>query len=55
MAARLASLAAQHHDLSQYELMEIHLEQRVPEQASRHWSVSKPIDEWTASPVSSVQ
>jgi len=55
MAARLASLAAEHHDLSQYELMEIHLEQRVPEQASRHWSVSKPIDEWTASPVSSVQ
>jgi hypothetical protein len=50
MANRLAALASQHHDLTQYELLEIHLEQRVPEQASHHWSISKPVKEWTASP-----
>lgn len=49
MAARLADLAAKHHDLSQYELLEIHLEERVPEQPSRHWSVSKPVTEWEKS------
>jgi hypothetical protein len=46
MAARLAALAGQHHDVTRYELLEIHLEQRVPEAASRHWSVSRPVDEW---------
>jgi hypothetical protein len=46
MAARLAALAGKHHDLTKYELLEIHLEQRVPEQATRHWSISKPVKEW---------
>lgn len=50
MAARLAALAGQHHDLTKYEFLEIHLEQRVPEQPSRHWSTSKPVNEWTMSP-----
>lgn len=52
VAERLAALAGEHHDVSQYELLEIHLQQRVPEEETRHWSVSKPVEEWTESPVS---
>ncbi|MBL8851389.1 MAG: hypothetical protein JNG89_17025 [Planctomycetaceae bacterium] len=46
MAAQLAAIAREHHDVSQYDNLEIHLEQRVPEAESRHWSVSKPVSEW---------
>lgn len=46
MAAQLAVIAREHHDLSQYDNLEIHLEQRVPEAESRHWSTSKPVPEW---------
>lgn len=46
IAQRLAGLAKAHHDVSQYALLEIHLEQRVPEQETRHWSVARPVAEW---------
>lgn len=49
MAARLAALAADHHDLTKYQLLEIHLEQRVPEGETRHWSISRPVAEWGGS------
>lgn len=51
-ASRLAVLAQEHHDVSQYDTLEIHLEQRVPEQETRHWSISKPVAEWEELPES---
>ena len=50
IAARLAELAQEHHDVTQYELLEIHLVERVPEDSSRQWSVSKPVKEWFPEP-----
>ena len=49
IAAQLAALSRKHHDVTQYDNLEIHLEQRVPEAESRHWSVSKPVAEWEKS------
>jgi hypothetical protein len=49
VAHRLAELAREHHDVSQYKLLEIHLEQRVPEKETRHWSASRPVAEWERS------
>jgi hypothetical protein len=49
-AAELARLTAKLQDLSPYDELEIHLVQRLPEQASRHWSVSKSIAEWQSTP-----
>lgn len=46
IAQRLAGLAKANHDVTQYALLDIHLEQRVPEQETRHWSVAKPVAEW---------
>jgi len=43
MAQRLESIARAHHDLSQYDRLEVHLEQRVPEQETRHWSTSREV------------
>ena len=45
-AVRLVELARQHQDLSNYEVLEVHLMQHVPEAASRLWSLSRPVDEW---------
>ncbi|MFO1095670.1 MAG: hypothetical protein U0992_20550 [Planctomycetaceae bacterium] len=48
MAERLVALAKAHHDVTQYDRVEVHLEQRVPEAATRHWSESRPVAEWGA-------
>lgn len=45
-ALELARLAEKYVSLSSYELLEIHLVQRPPEQPHRHWSISRPIAEW---------
>lgn len=45
-SGRLARLAAGHHDLSHYDVLEVHLIRRVPEQATQQWSVSRPVEEW---------
>ncbi len=42
----LAKMANELQDLSFYEVMEIHLIQRVPEQETKQWSVSQSINEW---------
>ena len=55
MAERLVALAKAHHDVTQYDRVEVHLEQRVPEAATRHWSESRPVGEWRESPVTKVQ
>jgi hypothetical protein len=49
MARQLADLAREHHDLTQYDALEIHLEQRLPEEQTRHWSISRPVAEWRES------
>jgi hypothetical protein len=43
---RLAALAAQHHDLSRYEVLEIRLIQRVGDSDSVMWIESRPVAEW---------
>jgi hypothetical protein len=45
-ARRLAALAAQHHDLSSYDVLEVRLVQRVGDSDSQMWSESRPIAEW---------
>jgi hypothetical protein len=45
-AQRLAEIAAAHHDVSRYELLEVHLIHRQPEQDTQHWSMSRPVAEW---------
>lgn len=46
LATHLAALAKRHHDLTHYQFLEVHLEQRVPEHDSHLWSLSKPVEEW---------
>jgi hypothetical protein len=48
VAERLAALAREHHDVMQYDLLEIVLVQRVPEEESPRWTLTRPIDEWFA-------
>jgi hypothetical protein len=43
---RLAALAAEHHDLSNYDALEVRLVQRVGDSDSQMWSESRPIAEW---------
>lgn len=43
---RLAALAAQHHDLSSYDVLEVRLVQRVGDSDSLMWLESRPIAEW---------
>lgn len=47
-ALDLAALAMEHQDLSSYQQLEVHLVQRIPEQATRQWSVSRSPEEWRA-------
>ena len=42
----LFRLAEQHQELSEYEQFEVHLVQRIPEQATKQWSVSRTIKQW---------
>jgi hypothetical protein len=48
MAQRLFQLAREHADIDEYEVFEVHLCQRQPEEATRTWSRSRPIAEWLA-------
>jgi hypothetical protein len=43
---KLARLAGQHHDLSRYEILEIRLMQKLPEQQWRRFDVSRPVAAW---------
>lgn len=43
---RLAQLAGEHHDLSRYEVLEIRLMQKLPEQQWRRFDVSRPVTVW---------
>lgn len=46
-AGRLVELARQHqYDLSDYEILEVHLMQTVPESEAQHWLRSRPLSEW---------
>lgn len=45
-AQELAALAAEHQDLSQYDQLEVHLLQVIPEKDSLHWSLSQSPEEW---------
>jgi hypothetical protein len=45
-ALELAQLTSQHISLSKYDVLEIHLVQRLPEQSPRHWSKSRGSGEW---------
>jgi hypothetical protein len=45
-AEELAQLTATVQDLSKYDQLEIHLVQRLPEQASRHWAIARPVENW---------
>lgn len=46
LARRLAQLIADHHDLSTYQVLEIHLYESLPEEELHLWSQAKPISEW---------
>ncbi|WP_437187355.1 hypothetical protein SH668x_000746 [Planctomicrobium sp. SH668] len=46
MAKELVQLAENNILLDQYEQLEIHLTQAVPEQTTRHWGQSRPVEEW---------
>lgn len=45
-ATKLYRLAKQHLDLSQYEILEIHLTQRNPEKEEKYWSKFVPREEY---------
>lgn len=47
-AFRLARLAFEHQDVSEYELIQIVLLQKIPESTNRRWKVTKTVDEWKA-------
>ena len=49
-AHRLVELAQEHHDLSTYDVLEVHLRQPMPESAWITWSQAKPVDEWFTDP-----
>jgi hypothetical protein len=51
MADRLTALARAHHDITQYDQLDIHLEHNVPEHGVRHWSQIRPVDELKAEAV----
>jgi len=46
-ALELARMADKYVGLSNYEVLEIHLVQRPPEQPQRIWSKSDSVEEWT--------
>jgi hypothetical protein len=46
MARRLFQLAQEHTKIDDYEIFEVHLCQRQPEQETRTWSSAKPVAEW---------
>jgi hypothetical protein len=46
IASKLAELAGKHHDVSQYDILEIHLVHRVPEREDESWSRSATPAEW---------
>ncbi len=48
-AARLFQLASEHAAMGEYEIFEVHLYQRQPEQETPYWSVSRPVSEWEKS------
>lgn len=48
MASRLFELAQEHTAITDYEVFEVHLYQRQPEQETPYWSKSGPISEWEA-------
>ncbi|MBT5019464.1 hypothetical protein OAF98_01150 [Planctomicrobium sp.] len=45
-ALKLARLAFEHQDVSEYELIQFVLLQKIPESARRRWTVMKTVDEW---------
>ena len=47
-------LATRHHDVFAYDILEIHLVQRVPENDDRHWSKSGSPAEWGLHPPANV-
>ncbi len=55
IARRLAALAREHHDVTQYDLLEVVLMQRVPEAESPRWTLTRPIDEWYAEELSDTE
>ncbi len=44
-AQRLARLAAERVDLTEYDELNVHLEQRVAEKELRQWSLTRPIED----------
>ena len=42
----VVSIAAEHVDIAQYEVLELHLFRPVPEKQPLRWSVSRPVEEW---------
>ena len=45
-ALELCRLAFEHHDVNQYEQIDIVLLQKVPEGARKRWSISRSLSEW---------
>jgi hypothetical protein len=48
LARTILQLARTHHDVSPYELIELHLEHRVPERPNVVWSSKRTPTEWEA-------
>jgi hypothetical protein len=48
MARRLFQLAREHAEIDAYELFEVHLCQRQPEEETITWSRQDPVSEWAA-------
>lgn len=45
-ALALVRMAAEHQRLEDYDVLDVHLIQRVPEQETRHWTVSREVGVW---------
>lgn len=50
LAQKVAELANLHHNVFAYDVLEIHLVQRVPESDDRHWSKAASPTEWGLHP-----
>lgn len=48
MSRRLFQLAREHTDIDEFELFEVHLCQRRPEEETQTWSRQKPVSDWIA-------
>ena len=45
-AMELTRLAFEHHDVTQYEQIDVVLLQRISDGSRERWNVSRPVDEW---------